>query len=130
MMTRLSRLVTAGLLLAGLLATAARAVEPKKLVGKYTCKGVSPDGSKFDHPAEIMIVKGKTLVIYYDSDEPDIGLCALQGNKLTVRFQGVKNPKSTGEAEYQLNKDGVLKGRWRYKGEKWMPESLIPKKKK
>jgi hypothetical protein len=122
-------LAAAGLLLAGLLATAAGAVEPRALVGKYTCKGVNPDGEKFDHPAEIILVKGKTLLIYFDSDEPDIGLCALRGNKLTVRFQGVKDPNTTGEAEYQLGKDGVLKGRWRYKGDKWMPESLIPVKK-
>ena len=130
MMTRLSQAAVAGLLLAGLLATAARGVEPKKLVGKYTCKGVNPDGEKFDHPAEIILVKGKTLLIYFDSDEPDIGLCALRGNKLTVRFQGVKDPKSTGEAEYTLTRGGVLKGRWRYKGDKWMPETLIPMKKK
>lgn len=125
MMTRLFWVAVAGLLLA----TAAPGVEPRELVGKYRCTGVMPDGSKFDHPVEITLVKGKTLLIYYDSDGPDIGLCALEGKKLTVRFQGVKDPKNTGEAEYTLKKDGVLEGRWRYKGEKWMPETLTPKKK-
>src|SRR3954449_5547949 len=129
MMTLFSPVAAVGLLLPGLLAPAACAIAPKDLVGKYTCKGRSPDGSKFDHPVEITLVKGKALLIYYDSDDPDIGLCALEGNKLTVRFQGVKDPKTTGEAEYTLKKDGTLEGRWRSKGEKWMPESLIPKKK-
>src|SRR5947207_1446946 len=130
MMTRFSPVALAGLLLVGPSTTAARAIEPKDLVGEYTCKGVNPDGSKFDHPVKITLEKGKTLKVFFDSDEPDIGFGSLDGNTLTVRFQGVKDTKTTGEAEYKLKKDGVLEGWWHYKGEKKMPETLIPKKRK
>jgi len=129
MMTRFSPVAVVVLLLTGLLTTPARAAEPKDLVGKYTCKGVNADGSKYDHPAEITLEKGNTLKIIYQSAEPDIGLGSLKGNTLTVKFQGVKKTDSTGEAHYEFQEDGVLKGWWHYNGDKKTPENLIPKKK-
>src|SRR4051812_47079228 len=124
MMIRLVSIVLAGLSFAGPLAAPARAAEPKDLVGKYTCKGVNPDGSKYEHPLEITLERGNTLKVLYQSDRPDIGLASLKGDTLTVRFQGVKKTDRTGEAEYKLQNNGVLKGWWHDKGDKKMPESL------
>jgi hypothetical protein len=128
MMARFSTAAVVLLLLAGL-PTLAWALEPRDLVGKYTCKGENPDGSKYEHPLEITVENGNTLKVIYQSNRPDIGLGSLEGKTLKVRFQGVKKTDRKGTAEYELQANGVLKGWWHDKGEKKMPERLIPKKK-
>ncbi len=128
MMIRLSAAAAAMLLLVALLSPAG-ATEPSDLVGKYTCKGENPDGSKYEHPLEITLEKGNTLRVLYQSNRPDIGLGAFDGKTLKVQFQGVKKTDRMGTAEYELQANGILKGWWHDKGSKKMPESLIPKKK-
>jgi hypothetical protein len=129
MSVRFVSMLLAWLVLAGL-DTTGLAGGAKALVGEYIVKGTNPDGSKYDGTAQITFEAGNTVKVDYRfGDRRELGLGALKGDTLTVKFQGAKNTERTGDAVYTLQDNGHLVGHWHYKGDKKMPERLIPQKK-
>ena len=113
--------------LVGLVIPRAAAVEAKDLVGKYELTGTNPDGSKYEGSAEIEFEKGDTVKVTYKvGKRNDIGLGKLEGDKLTVTYQGAVADRQ-GKAEYEVRKNGKLVGKWRDKGDKPGRETLTPR---
>jgi hypothetical protein len=128
MIARMMQLVAVGLVVALVPATAL-AVDAKKLVGKYTVTGKNPDGSAYEGTAYISYEGAYTVKVkYVYSNKTDVGLGTVKGNVLSVQFQNVSAANIKGSAVYTYNSNGVLAGYWRFKGEKKLSETLIPKK--
>jgi hypothetical protein len=124
--TTLTALV-ATLTLAATGATSEAAPKPRDIVGKYICRDTNENGLINDGTAEITRTPSGTLEIRYDfGPRHDVGTIELTGNRVTAQFAGLRNKKRTGEAQYQLLKNGELVGRWHYHGWNWEAERLIP----
>lgn len=125
-------------LLASLLVAAGAAVaddkadadKAKGLAGKYEVKGTSPGGESYSGTAEIEHLKGNAVTITWKiGKRTDIGRGKVEGNTLTVEYDGAIKDNRDGKAEYKIRKSGELDGTFSEKGAKKKgTEELTPKK--
>jgi hypothetical protein len=117
------------LALYALMASPLIAAEAQDLAGNYRVKGTDPEGNNYEGTAEITFKAGKTVEITWTiGNRRSIGLGRLDGNTLTVEYQGAVADRG-GKAVYQVRPAGRLVGEWtRRRGPKKGTETLIPQK--
>jgi hypothetical protein len=102
----------------------------KGLAGKYEVAGTSSGGDKYSGTAEIEHLKGNAVTITWKiGKRTDVDRGKVEGNTLTVEYDGALKDDRDGKAEYKIRKSGVLDGTFSEKGSKKKgTEELTPKK--
>src|SRR5262249_17250512 len=109
------------------------ALEPKDVVGKYTWRTPDPDTGfgEVDMNVEIALDAGKLKAIYKYQGNKIIGQGSVKGNTLVIRIKGPESLlHGKGEDEFELLKNGNLKGWWRYPGDSKKYPEVYKKKQK
>ena len=103
--------------------------EAKDIVGKYTAKGITPEGEKYSGTAEIVHKAGNTVEITWQiGRRKTIGLGRLVKDTLTIEYQGAILDRE-GKATYEVKPKGRIVGKWHTKGRDGVgTETLIPEK--
>lgn len=138
MLTRLCVLAAVAVLVAGGAAPADDKGKDKKdveaakaLDGTYAVKGVNPDGKEYEGTCQIVHSAGnKVTVVWKYGKRSDTGTGTVEGDVLTVEYEGAIKDEREGKAVYAIKKGGKLDGTFKSKGSKRGTEVLTPAKDK